>query len=654
VSEIPRHPGSLPPEQEVIRRKCFHPTGTFEAFREEEVEQSIPERFGKIAQRYADRIAIKSKNYTITYRELDRSSSLLARAILERAGKRDDPIALLLDNDAPMISAILGTLKAGNICVALDPSFPSSRLSSMLEDSEAKLIVSDDRHLALVHELAKDGESLLNIDGLADKETADAVFLSIDPQRVAYILYTSGSTGEPKGVMQTHRNLLHKAITQTNAFRVSVEDRLTLLYSCSFAASVRCIFCALLNGASLFPYDVKSEGFSHLSEWICNEGITVFFSVPALFRNFVETLEGSEILPSIRLVYLGSDIVRKRDVELFRAHFSKESIMINSMASTETGTILQNFIGQETNVVGDTVPVGYADPGKDVFLIDDEGRRLGIGEVGEITVQSRYLSPGYWRKPALTQSKFVSDPNGADSRIYFTGDLGRLRNDGGFEHLGRKDFRAKIGGLWIDTVAVDRSLMALKNVREASVSARENSKGVKNLVAYIAPAKGVPVTVEALRRELRANLPDYAIPSKFVFLDALPLTPTGKVDREALPDPGDARPDLVTPYAPSSTAIEAELEKIWAEVLSLDRVGIHDNFFDLGGHSLAATRVVSQVIKKFQLEIPLQSLFQSPTVAEMAAVIAEKQAKKLGAGDLERILAELDSLSDAEAQQRLS
>jgi amino acid adenylation domain-containing protein len=650
LSKSIRH---LPPEQEAIRAKCFHPTGTFEEFRAEEIEHSIPERFEKIAKRYADRIAVKSKYHVLTYRELDRSSSVLARAILEHAGRGHHSIALLLDNDAPMISAILGTLKTGHICVPLDPSFPISRLSSMLKDSEAELIVSDNRHRALVSELAKDGQSFLNVDELAGKETEDTIFLSIEPQRVAYILYTSGSTSEPKGVMQSHRNVLHKAMTQTNTFRISVEDRLTLLYSCSFAASVRCIFCALLNGASLFPYDVKTEGITNLSGWICDEGITVYFSVPAIFRNLIETLEENEILPSVRLLYLGSDIVRKKDIELFRAHFSKESILVNSMAATETGTILQNFIGHETNVSGDIVPVGWADRGRDVFLIDNEARKVGIGAVGEIVVRDQYLSPGYWRRPALTQTKFVSDPDGGGSQIYLTGDLGRMRCDGSFEHLGRKDFLTKIGGLWTDPAAVERSLMALKNVRAASVSTRENCKGVKSLVAYVVPAKDVPVTVEALRRELRASLADYAIPSKFVFLDALPLTPTGKVDPSALPDPGDLRPDLATRFAPSRTAIEADLEKIWTEVLSLDRIGIHDNFFDLGGHSLAATRVVSRVMKKFQLEMPLQSLFQSPTVAQMAAVIAEYQAKKLGDKDLERMLRELESLSDEDARRLL-
>jgi len=504
----------------------------------------------------------------------------------------------------------------------------------------------------LAQSLAPTSAQLLNVDDLDVRNDANPSIRS-QPSDLCWVIYTSGSTGKPKGVMQTHRNVLHFMMNYTNALHICPDDRLTLLYSFSVNGGAHDIFAALLNGAGLYPFDLKEEGFDHIDQWLNHERLTIYHSVPTVFRRFAETLAGAAEFQSIRIVRLGGEPVYQRDVNLFHKHFSEDCILVNRLGSSETGSLRIYFMDQQTKVAGNLVPVGYPVVDNEILLLDDAGREA-VGGEGEVAVRTRYVSPGYWRSPDLTDASFLVDPSGGENRIYRTGDLGCLLPDGCLLHLGRKDFFVKIRGYRIEVEEVETALREFPGIKEAVVVALDNNSGNERLVAYI--VLGVPPApaVSEMRRFLRQRLPDYMIPAAFVTLDALPLTDTLKVDRKALPEPSTSRPELLTSYVAPRTAAEEQLETIWAEVLSLDRIGIFDNFFDLGGHSLAATRVVAQVIKKFQIEIPLQTLFQSPTVAEMAAVITGSQAKKLEHAELDSILADLESLSDEQAQQEVA
>jgi acyl carrier protein len=353
----------------------------------------------------------------------------------------------------------------------------------------------------------------------------------------------------------------------------------------------------------------------------------------------------------LRLIRLASEASRASDVELYRKYFSSDCILVNALSSTETGIVSKYLIDRETQIAGSEVPVGYAVEDKEILLLDDSGREVGFNEVGEIAVKSRYLALGYYHEQELTKAKFRPASEGNEKRLYLTGDLGLMISDGCLVHKGRKDFRVKIRGYGVDTTEVERALLGHAGIKEAVVVVHASESGEAALVAYFTSDDQRCPTASELRRFLQEKLADYMIPSAFVMLDVMPLTHNGKVDRRALPVRDNSRPSLEAPFAAPTTPTEEELAAIWAEVLSLDRVGIHDNFFDLGGHSLAATRVVSQVFRHFQLELPLQSLFGSPTVAAMAAVITENRAKRLGEGDLYRILSEIESLSDEESEE---
>jgi amino acid adenylation domain-containing protein len=432
-----------------IQGRRVGPTNTFIEFKKENIEQSIPDRFEQQVDRYPNRLAVKAKSHALTYDTLNKVTNRVARAILAQRGEGEEPIALLLGHSGSAIIAILGILKAGKIYVPLDPSYPQARMTYMLEDSQAGLIVTNNKNLSLAASLATHRATqnvcpVLNINEIDTSLSTENLGLSIPPDTNAYLIYTSGSTGQPKGVVHTHRNALHKIRGYTNHCHICADDRLLLLASFSFSSSTATIFGALLNGAAVFPFNVKEQGLTRLAGWLIQEEITIYHSVATSFRHFIGTLTGEETFPKLRLIRLGSETIYKQDVELYRRHFPQDCILYVGMSTTETGSVCRYFVDKETEITDNVVPAGHAVEGMEILLLDDEGQTVGLNQVGEIAVRSRCLSPGYWRRPDLTRAKFLPDPEGGDKRIYLTGDLGRMRPDGCLEHLGRKDFQVKI------------------------------------------------------------------------------------------------------------------------------------------------------------------------------------------------------------------
>lgn len=616
----------LPQQQQAIRSRCACPTDSFLEFKNEVVEQSIPDRFEQQAARHPDRIAVKTKEQAVTYNTLNQAANRLARVILARSNSNEEPVALLLETGVSMIGAILAVLKAGQTYVTLDPGFPCSRLAYMLEDSGADLIVTNHQNLALADKLARNTCKLINVDQLPADVCAENLALRISPDAAAYIIYTSGSTGQPKGIVHSHRSVLHGIMNYTNAFRICPDDRLTLLHSCSFSSAMVDIFCALLNGAAVYPWDVKREGLADLARWLSQEAITIYSWIPTPFRHFVETLTGHDRFPRLRLLILASEPVLKKDVELYKKHFSSNCILVNRLGTTETYNFRLFFIDRETRLSGSTVPAGYAVPGKQVLLLDDAGEEVGPNRIGEIAVKSRYLALGYWRRPELTRAVFLPDPAGGSERIYLTGDLGLLRPDGCLEYLGRKDFQVKVSGHRIEVAEIEMALHALKEIKDVAVFATQDNANNKRLVAYVVPATELAPTITQLREAVFKTLPDYMIPSAFVMLDELPLTPTGKVDRRALPNPAPNRPDLKEPFVFPQNMQERQLRDIWEQVLGVQPIGVKDNFFELGGHSLSAMRMLAQLEQVTGTKLSLTTLFQAPTIKELAKILRHNEA----------------------------
>ena len=539
-----------PPEQQAIRDKCFHPSGKFIEFPKEDVETSIPARFEKIVEQFPNRPALITRNRTLTYHELNQAANRLAHAILAQRGETPEPIALLLEPDSPLLVAIMGVLKAGKICVVLDPSFPIARSAFLLEDSQAGLLITDRENVSLARQYAQDRCRIVDIGELDAGHSVRNPGLPMAPDHFAFLIYTSGSTGQPKGVIQNHRNLLHDSRLYCNGLHICTDDRVALLYSCSASQGLKITFAALLNGAALCPFQVRQQGVVDLRSWLYQEEITIYFSVPVIFRYFVGEIAGPANFPHLRIIQLDSDLVTRRELEAYQKHFSAATILIIRFGTTETGTLNRMFFNVETVLEEAAMPVGYASEDTAVYLLDEQDNEVPFDTVGEIVVESRYVSPGYWRRPDLTQEKFLSDPHGGDKRIYHTGDLGRLRRDGLLYHLGRKDYRLNIRGYRVEAGEIEAVLLAQDNVKEAIVATFEASAGADSdrLIAYIVPFEKPLPSIAGLRRAVREKLPAYMIPSDFVFLKSLPLTPNGKVDRRTLPAPGNARPKLEVAY----------------------------------------------------------------------------------------------------------
>jgi amino acid adenylation domain-containing protein len=651
MSDQSRPVTNLPPEQEAIRARCFHPTGSFVKFDKEEIEQSIPARFEKIVRQYPDRLAVKMGNLALTYGELNKTANQVARAILAARGEGSEPIALLFEHGVEGIAAMLGVLKAGKFFVVIDPMFPRERILYLLEDSQAALIVTNNRNVALADQSRNGTGVLLNIDEIDDSFPSDNPGVRTSPDDLASIRYTSGSTGQPKGAVETHRNALHAVRSTVNdEMHTCADDRLSLLHSLSFAAAHTHLFSSLLNGASLFPFDIRSDGVPKLAKWLEEENITVLHILPAPFRQLAEFLSDRRMLLNLRLIRLSGAPITQLDFTLYKENFADGILLAIGMASTEMKRICYAVLDKTFSFPREGAPIGYPCRDKEILLLGEDGREVETHEVGEIAVKGSNLNPGYWRKPQLNEAKFIADPAGGSERIYLTGDFGRMLHDGLLIHLGRKDFQVKIRGYRVEVGEIETTLINLPTIKEAVVIAQEDLVGDKRLVAYIVVAGKPPPTVSGLRRALAAKLPDYMIPSVFVLLDAIPLNASGKVDRGMLPLPIPARPEMESDYVPPGTPVEKALAIIWTEVLGIDRVGSHDNFFDLGGNSLLATQIVSRVIKQFELALPLQSLFQSPTVAEMAILIKENRGKTVDENGLNRIFADLEALSEDDAQ----
>jgi acyl-coenzyme A synthetase/AMP-(fatty) acid ligase/acyl carrier protein len=497
---------------------------------------------------------------------------------------------------------------------------PTIRLSLIAGESQSNLIVTNTRSLALARKFVGD-RRILNVDELDSSLSHQNPERKIAPDKLAWVIYTSGSTGRPKGVMQTHRNVLHFMMNYTSYFRICPEDRLSDLFSFSTHAGSYGLLLPLLDGATLLPLDLRQTGPDFLTEWLPRFEVTVCCMVPTVFRRFASELPGDARLPELRLLYLAGEPVLRTDFELYRKHMPPGCIFVNRFGSTEMDCTRLFFANRETRISSSVVPIGYGVRDKELRILDEQGEAAGVDQIGEITIKSRYLSPGYWQRPDLTGAAFTEDDEGC---TYRTGDLGRMSAQGCVEHVGRKDFQVKIRGHRVEIAEVEEALLELAEVKDAAVAAREDRGGVVRLVAYVVSHPEQPPTTSTLRRALTKKLPDYMIPGVFMLLAELPYAPNHKVDRRSLPAPGTARPELASPFVAARSPLEQRVASIWAETLGITQVGVHDPFLELGGDSLLATQIRSQIKAAFAVRLSPKELFDCLTVALMAKTIERR------------------------------
>ena len=617
---------------ESLRARCRHARGVFVEFPRESVERPIPELFEAQVRRTPDHVALRTPEAALTYQELNEAANRIAHALLERA--RDGAVALLLDAGTGFVTASLGGVKAGVLQVPMDIHHPRARLTYMLEQSGAQVVVAREHDAAIAREIAGPGRAVLTLETLGAHGSSENPGLPCGPDSHVAIEYTSGSTGHPKGILRNHRGVLHDVLRHTNMSRLCAADRLLLP-----GRGILNHLHALLNGATFYAVERQSEALGRLAEWMAAERVTVYRSAVSVFRAFAGALTGVERFPDLRLIELFGEPVYERDVDLYRKHFGDECLLVTTLGTSEYGDFAHFFVDRRGALPGGVVPAGYPAQDVEVVLLDEDGAPAPAGIAGEIAIRSRYGAAGYWQMPEATAVAF--EPAEDDGRrIYRTGDVGRIGDDGCLFHLGRRDFQVKINGNRVHVSEVEAALLEHEAVRAVAVVGQELGPATSRLVAYVVPEGPAP-SVTALRQVVAARLPAFMVPATFVVLDAFPRTATGKIDRRALPAPDRLRPALDTAYVAPRTPVEEMLVALWAEVLHLDRVGVQDAFLELGGDSLMATQVASRVLEHFALLLPPGALLEAGTVAEMSEVVVAALAA--GADD-PALAAALDAL----------
>lgn len=590
----------------------------FLRFEKSEIEQSIVSRFTQQAARHPDRLAVKSADQSLSYRQLDEKSNQVAHCILAASRESGEPVAFIMDQGASSVVTILGILKAGKIYVALEPDLPESELARIVTDCRPSLVLTDSRHSGRAGELAPGPNRCIDVDAVGPEMPTSAVGLSISPDHLAYIFYTSGSTGPPKGVCDNHRNVLHNIMRYTNNLNIGPHDRLSLVQSCAFSGSVSSMFAALLNGASVYPFDLQNQGIERLADWVADEKLTIFHGVPMIFEQLLATAREFQ---DLRLIRLEGDQAHQRHVAAFQDRFDPHCVLVNGLGATETGIVRQFFVTPETALLGTAVPIGHAIEDMEVLLFGDDGLLVASGVAGEIAIRSRYLAVGYWNRPELTAQAFRVDPELPGCRVYRTGDIGRMLPGGCLLYVGRKDFRAKIRGQRIEIAEIEDRLRSLPSVKQALVTVREDRPGRQQLVAYIVAASAARPTVTSLRKAVRQSLPEIMVPGRYVFRDALPMDRNRKVRRRALPPPDDERPPLDEPFVAAQNRRQELLVACFEDVLGVSPVGLHDDFFDLGGDSLMATELILHIEEKLNIACPADFLATASCIAGLEELL---------------------------------
>ena len=589
-------------------------------------QQCIQEWFEAQVQETPNAVAVIFEQSQLTYREVNQRANQLAHRLRELGVGAEAVVGLCLERSVEMVIGLLGVLKAGGAYLPIDPSYPLERISFMLRDTAARVLIAKTE---LIERLAPspgaESGATLSVDGdweqLA-RYASENLPVETRGENLAYIIYTSGSTGQPKGVMIAHAQVTRLFKRTESWFEFSARDVWTLFHSYAFDFSVWELWGALLYGGRLVvvPYFVSRspEGFYEL---LCTQQVTVLNQTPSAFLQLQEVEAKAAAGTELRLLIFGGEALQFRNLRRgFRGQGGREPQFINMYGITETTVHVTYYRLPEVELGADKGSIiGERIADLQVYVLDDDLRLAPMGIAGELYVGGAGLARGYVGRAELTAERFLPHPYSREGgeRLYRTGDLGRYLATGALEYLGRADEQVKIRGFRIELGEVETALGAHESVRECVVVAREDEPEHKRLVAYVV-AQQAP-EASAWREHLRARLPDYMVPAAFVFMERLPLTANGKLDRAALPAPDWRSLSEPLQFTPARTAVEAELARIWAEVLGVAHVGINDNFFDLGGDSILSIQIIARAAAA-GLRVTVKQLFQQQTIAALAAV----------------------------------
>ncbi len=673
VSRMLRHYERL---LEQCASKPWETLGRFELWTDEEGAALVPDprealdeaelptvlqSISEIVQRSPEAVAVSQAERRLSYGELWNRSGSVARRLMDAGVNPGDVVAVSVRNEPGLVAAILAVLRAGGAFFLLDSRQPRERLRSLVSRSGARHALSVG---SLREENAWLGETLpgvvleCDVDGEKSEGGGFARELPrLEGDSPAYVFFTSGSTGEPKAILGTHKGLSHFVSWQRETFEIRPSDRVAQLTSPSFDAILRDLFLPLVSGGALVLRDEGMDlGADRVLSWLARERVTVVHTVPSLAEAWVSDADPESSgfdLSALRWVFFSGEALRWDLVRRWREKFAERTGMVNLYGPTETTMTKAFFVlppFDEAPIAG-VVPLGRPMPQTQLLVLGEGNRRCGIGEVGEIAIRTPYGTLGY-ESGALLQSHasgFMKNPfRDASDVLYFTGDLGRYGQDGLLHYLGRRDSQVKVRGARVEPSEVEQVLNRHGDVSLSAVVGSSHG-GETRLVAYVVPRAGARPTSGVLSRFLLKSLPEYMVPWAYVFLETLPRTASGKLDRRALPPPDIAATEGAPAVSPR-TPVERELAAIWCELLSLEEVGVHDDFFRLGGHSLLVTRLVARIRTSFGVELALRAVFQTPTIEELALAVTEARMRREDEEEMLQLIAEIKSSPGAPSE----
>jgi amino acid adenylation domain-containing protein len=613
VSEPDRRVSDLPWLTEAERRQVLVEwNATSKSYPETTIHRLIEEQ----VRRTPDAVALVFEGRTMSYGELNRRANQLARHLRGLGVGPDTLVGLCIERSFEMVVGLLGILKSGGAYVPVDPGYPPDRQSYMIADSRAPVLLTQ---ASLAGGLADSGARVVVLDAgweeivrHPDGDLEDGS----GPGHLAYVIYTSGSTGKPKGAMNEHRAVCNRLLWMQDTYGLTASDRILQKTPFSFDVSVWEFFWPLMTGARLvIAHPEGHKDPSYLVHRIREEGITTLHFVPSMLRAFLEA-EGVEECSSVKRVICSGEAL---PYELQERFFGRLGLAeLHNLYGPTEAAVDVTWWPCERGSARKVVPIGRPVANTQMYVLDCSLNPVPVGVPGELYIGGVQVGRGYWGRPELTAEKFIPDPFRPGGRLYKTGDLSRWLPDGVIEYLGRNDFQVKVRGLRIELGEIEAALSEHVTVGQAVVVSREETPGDVRLVAYLVPRADASPSVADLRVFLKDRLPEYMIPSAFVILPSLPLNPSGKVDRKALPAPERMRSSLATQYEAPRTEVEAMIAELWKDVLRLEKVGVHDNFFDLGGHSLLLVQVQARLERHLKRKLAVVDLFQYPSIETLS------------------------------------
>jgi amino acid adenylation domain-containing protein len=614
--------------------------------------QSIQEMFSEAAARFKDQTAIDYADQATTYAALESKANKVANFLIASGASKGSIVAVLIEDPVQVIAAIIGILKAGCVFVPLDPSIPEKRLEIMAAEVSPGWFLFESRFSRIIERIAPSTARRIPIEEYSSYSNNESPQVEYQPDDKCYIFFTSGSTGKPKGIVGRLKGIDHFIKWEIKALGLSEGVRVSQLTTPAFDAVLRDIFVPLCAGGTICipPGRDTILDIKKLIDWIDIQGINVMHCVPSLFRAIINEDLNSDYFAELTHVLMAGEPLLPSDVGRWMEKFGDRVQLVNLYGPSETTMTKFAYFVKPGDSELDSIPIGKPIEGVAAVLVDAENKVCAPGTVGEIYIRTPFRTHGYFNQPELTQQVFVPNPFSKDPNdiVYRTGDLGRVMADGNFEFLGRRDMQVKIRGIRIELSEIEKLLRAHEAVQDLAVVDREDASGNKYLCAYV--VLGQQVETGEFRDYLSSRLPAEMVPSAFVLMDKLPRTISGKIDRKALPAPGQLRAELEKPFTPPRTPIETTLVEIWTDVLGIDRVGVDDNFFEMGGHSLLVFQVISRVREAFGVDLPLRALFEAPTVEQQAVFIIEAQLDQENDAEMAQLIEEIRLLEGSQLE----